>query len=199
MRRANIMAIIGVIAIIAAGCGTKSASATKKEADELFSKAISGEIEVVGNFEGKEFSFFVPDLPNDPNEWDSYSVGERVDLDNDGVDELILNGPYGGKYLDARNGAVYQLAEGEGTAGQLSYVTYKGKTYVCHADTLHGGRQIYFLDQYNGDGEIVDSTKLTAEYWDYADFNEEAAVCHFGEEEIPVEKYLELRQEIFGY
>ena len=26
-----------------------------------------------------------------------------------------------------------------------------------------------------------------------------AAVCHFGDEEIPVERYLELRKEIFKY
>ena len=34
-------------------------------------------------------------------------------VDNDGVMELILNGPYGGKYLDTRDGGVYQLAEKE--------------------------------------------------------------------------------------
>ena len=31
------------------------------------------------------------------------------DLDNDGEEELILCGPYGGKYLDARDGEVYEF------------------------------------------------------------------------------------------
>ena len=174
--------------------------ATAEQADELFEKAINGEIIVNAVYEdGTDISFWIPDLPQDPEEWDSYSVGDRVDLDNDGVKELILNGPYGGKYLDARDGGVYQLAEGEGTAGQLYYAEYDGKTYICHVDNSHGGREIFLMDQYNGNGAIVESTSLTAEYWDYVEFTAEAAVCHFGDEEIPVERYLELRKEIFKY
>ena len=177
-----------------------SGPASAEEADELFEKAINGEIIVNAVYEdGTDISFWIPDLPQDPEEWDSYSVGDRVDLDNDGVDELILNGPYGGKYLDARDGGVYQLAEGEGTAGQLYYADYDGKTYICHVDNSHGGREIFLMDQYNGNGAIVESTSLTAEYWDYVEFTADAAVCHFGDEEIPVERYHELRKEIFKY
>jgi hypothetical protein len=170
------------------------------EAAELFSKAIDGEIIVKATYEdGTDASFRIPDLPNDPDDWQSYEIGDMEDLDNDGVEELIINGPYGGKYLDARDGEVYQLAEGEGTAGQLCYAEYNGKTYICHVDNSHGGREIFLMDQYNGKGEIVESTSLTAEYWEYVEFNADAAECHFGDEEIPVERYLELRQEIFGY
>ncbi|SFC47716.1 hypothetical protein [Butyrivibrio sp. YAB3001] len=177
-----------------------AADSLEKEADELFAKAIAGEIIVNATYEdGKDFSYYITDLPNDPEDFYSYTVGERVDLDNDGVKELIINGPYGGKYLDARDGKVYQLAEGEGTAGQLCYVNYNDKTYICHVDNSHGGREIFLMDQYNGNGAIVDSTSLTAEYWDYVEFNAEAAQCHFGDEEITVERYLELRNEIFGY
>ncbi len=176
-----------------------SGSATQEEADKLFAKAINGEIIVNASYEGEDCSFFITDLPSDPEEWDSYSVGERVDLDNDGVTELIINGPYGGKYLDARDGGVYQLAEGEGTAGQLCYAEYDGNTYICHVDNSHGGRETFMMDQYNGNGDIVEATSLTAEYWDYVEFTAEAAVCHFGGEEIPVERYLELRKEIFKY
>ncbi len=175
-------------------------TATPEEADALFEKAIKGEIivnEVYGD--GTDSSFWIPDLTRDLYEWDSYFVGERVDLDNDGVEELILNGPYGGKYLDARDGGVYQLAEGEGTAGQLCYAEYNGKMYICHVDNSHGGREVFRMDQYNGNGVIVESTSLTAEYWDYIGFNADAAVCHFGDEEIPVKRYLELRKEIFEY
>ncbi len=177
-----------------------TASDPETEADELFAKAIAGEIIVNATYEdGTDASFYIPDLPNDPDDYECYGIGDRADLDNDGVKELIINGPYGGKYLDARNGKVYQLAEGEGTAGQLYHADYDGKTYICHVDNSHGGREIFLMDQYNGYGEIVHSTSLTAEYWDYIEFNADAAECHFGDEEISVEKYLELRNEIFGY
>ncbi len=170
------------------------------EAEKLFEKAIAGDIIVNACYEdGTDISFYIPDLPDDPDDFDSYRIGERVDLDNDGVKELIINGPYGGKYLDARDGGVYQLAEGEGTAGLLCYVEYNGKTYICHVDNSHGGREIFQMDQYNGNGDIVESTSLMAEYWDYMEFNEQAADCHFGDKHISTEEYLELRKEIFGY
>jgi hypothetical protein len=53
-------------------------------------------------------------------EWDAYSIGEKTDLDNDGENELIINGPYGGIYLDARDNKVYEFASGEGSALILS-------------------------------------------------------------------------------
>ncbi len=220
MKKVEIIALIGAAAIFAVSCGSKTENLTEtdtakeavtadaenssapnaqEEADKLFEKAISGEIPVVAYYEDIDISYNIPDLPNDPDDWESYSVGERVDLDNDGVKELIINGPYGGKYLDARDGRVYQLAEGEGTTGQLCHADYKGKTYICHVDNSHGGREIFMMDQYNGDGEIVEATSLTAEYWDYVEFNEDVAICHFGDEKISVEKYLTLRKEIFGY
>ena len=54
------------------------------------------------------------------------------------------------------------------------------------------------MDQYDGSGNIVESTPLTAEYWDYVEFDADSAVCHFGDEEISVDRYLELRKEIFA-
>lgn len=47
-------------------------------------------------------SFYISDLVMDEMDQFSYSVGERIDLNNDGELELILDGPYGGLYLDAR-------------------------------------------------------------------------------------------------
>ena len=45
-----------------------------------------------------------------PTRWDAYSVGEKVDLDNDGEKELIISGHYGGIYFDARDNKVYEFA-----------------------------------------------------------------------------------------
>ena len=135
--------------------------------DSPYDAFLDSKISAKGSMDGNEFEIWYKDLPQDPDEWDSYSVSdEKVDLDNDGESELILNGPYGGMYLDARDGKVFVLAQGEGTAGELGYVEYEGKTYIYHCDVSHMGRQVYLFDCYDGSGNIVDSFDLSAEYYD---------------------------------
>ena len=164
-----------------------------------YDKFLAGEISAVGVFEGSEYEIWFNELPQDPEEWDSYSVSdEKVDLDNDGEDELILNGPYGGMYIDARDGGVYVLAQGEGTAGELGYVVYEGKTYITHRDVSHGGRQVYWFDQYNGTGEVVDSFELSAEYCtiENAQYDSDSDFTFRGEK-ITMDEYESLLKEIF--
>ncbi len=168
----------------------------------LFDRFLGDDIEALCiNEDGSTYTFKYSELPHDPEEWDSYFVSdEKVDLDNDGADELILSGPYGGMYLDARDDKVYVLAQGEGTAGELSYVTYEGKTIIVHRDTSHGGRQIYNLDCFNGNGEIVESFGLSAEYWDSEnDTYDENSDFKFKDQQITMEEFETLRKEIFGY
>ncbi|MCI9384622.1 MAG: hypothetical protein HFI24_10535, partial [Lachnospiraceae bacterium] len=69
-------------------------------ADELLDSFINGSINAVDSADLTS-GFSITDLNMDSGEWDSYSIGEKVDLDNDGENELIINGPYGGIYLDA--------------------------------------------------------------------------------------------------
>lgn len=172
----------------------------QKKSDKLFDQAILGKVKVhVIQEDGSERTYRIPDLPHDEEDYLSfYEVGGRVDLDNDGITELIINGPYGGIYLDVRNGKVYELASGDGTACELDYAVYKGITYICHRDTTHMGREIFDMNAFDGSGKVVNSTRLSAEYWDkeYLDYD---ATCHFGEKEISVSEFLKLRKEIFGY
>ncbi len=168
--------------------------------DEIYDKFLAGEISAIGYFEGSKYEVWFNELPQDPEEWDSYSVSdEKIDLDNDGEAELIINGPYGGMYLDARDGGVYVLAQGEGTAGELGYIVYKGKTYITHRDVSHGGRQIYWFDQYDGTGAVVDSFELSAEYWDNVDgsYDENSDFTYRGEK-ITMDEYEKLMKEILG-
>ncbi|MBQ6588866.1 MAG: hypothetical protein IJI01_09320 [Butyrivibrio sp.] len=168
--------------------------------DEIYDKFLAGEISAVGYFEGSKYEVWFNELPQDPEEWDSYSVSdEKIDLDNDGETELILNGPYGGMYLDARDGGVYVLAQGEGTAGELSYTVYEGRTYITHRDVSHGGRQIYWFDLYDGTGAVVDSFELSAEYWDSDDdsYDENSDFTYRGEK-ITMDEYEKLMKEILG-
>jgi hypothetical protein len=167
--------------------------------DDLLDQVVAGELIINDD---REFAtrdpFYFTDLPNDPEDWESYSVGDRADVDNDGENELLVNGPYGGMYIDVRDGQAYVLAEGEGTAGELTYASYRGVTYICHLDISHGGREVFMMDEYNGDGEIVNSTSLMAEFWELG-YYDETATCHFGDEEITTQQYEKLRNEIFGW
>ena len=167
---------------------------------DIYDDFLAGKISAVGYFEGSKYEVWFNELPQDPEEWDSYSVSdEKIDLDNDGEAELIINGPYGGMYLDARNGGVYVLAQGEGTAGELGYIVYEGKTYITHRDVSHGGRQIYWFDQYDGTGAVVDSFELSAEYWDNVDgsYDENSDFTYRGEK-ITMDEYEKLMKEILG-
>lgn len=166
-------------------------------AKDLLDAFVRGDIDAEGAYEGQE-KFNISDLLNNDEEWLRYTVGERLDLDNDGEDELIMDGPYGGMYLDARDGKVVILARGEGTAGVLNYAQFDDAVWVAHCDTSHGGRECYFFDKYNGKGEITDSTELSAEYWDSPDDKyDENSDFKFKGEKITMEEFEGLRGELF--
>lgn len=196
--------------LFSTGFGAKNAGSGKvgdnryrdaqKRSDALFDKAIAGKIRVHKLQEdGTETLYMITDLPHDEDDYTSYyEVGERIDLDNDGITELVIDGPYGGMYLDVRDGKVYELATGWGTAGVLTHTAYEGTTYICHLDTTHVGREIYEMDAYNGNGEKVKSLCLSAEYEDTGKLDAGAS-CRFNDKKISVAAFLKLREELFGH
>ena len=189
---AALILLFGML-LLAAGCGKNS-----RESEELLDAFLAGEISAIREDNG-EASLNFDELPVDEEDWYSYSVGERIDLDNDGENELILDGPYGGMYIDARDGKVYVLAAGEGTAGVLSYTDYDNATWIVHRDTSHMGRQIYWLTRYDGDGNIADEFQLGAEYWDSPDDKyDENSDFTYRDAMISMEEYETLLSEIFG-
>ena len=168
------------------------------EPEELLDAFLAGEIPAYYDYK-EETTIMYDQLPHDEEDWECYSVGERIDLDNDGEVEQIVNGPYGGKYFDARDGKVYVLAEGEGTTALLSYADYDNVTWIVHSDITHWGRQLFWLTQYDGEGKIVDAFKFGAEYWDSPDDKyDENSTFTFRYEEISMSEYEELKEEIFG-
>lgn len=168
------------------------------EPEELLDAFLAGEIPAYYDYI-EETTIMYDQLPHDEDDWECYSVGERIDLDNDGEVEQIVNGPYGGKYFDARDGKVYVLAEGEGTTGLLSYANYDNATWIVHSDILHWGRELHWLTRYNGEGKIVDTFKFGAEYWDSPDDKyDEKSKFTYRDEEISMSEYEELYKEIFG-
>ncbi len=170
------------------------------ESEELLDAFLAGEIQAYYDDESDRVIMF-DELPHD--EWDYLSyfyVGERIDLDNDGEVEQIVNGPYGGIYFDARDGKVYVLAAGDGTASVLSYTDYDNAIWIVHMDTMHGGRQLYWLERHDGGGNIVDEFALEAEYWDSDDFKyHEDSDFTYRDEKITMAEYEALRKEILGW
>ena len=132
----------------------------KTEADILLDQFLAGEIDAEGNDLYFKESFNISDLQMDVEDWASYSIGERLDLDNDADNEQVLNGPYGGIYLDASDGKVKVLACGEGTSRNLSYTYYDGEVWIAYSDVMHVGRACYFLEKYYGADDLAETIEL---------------------------------------
>lgn len=188
--------LIMTIILMMSGCGSTAQEQTN---DEFFEAFIDGEIPAYYEDENRE-PFYMTDLPNDPNDFTYCSVGERVDLDNDGEEELIINGAYGGIYLDVRDEKIYVLDEGNGTAWTLSYAKFDEKTWIVHSDVMHGGRKFYHFTLYNETGQIVDEFDLNKEYWDNTEVEDSPDTIYtYRDEEITKEEYDELRMKMLGY
>lgn len=123
-------------------------------ADELLDSFINGSTSAVDSADLTS-AYYITDLNTDPEGWDAYSVGEKVDLDNDGENELIISGPYGGIYLDARDNKVYELAAGEGNALILSYVYYNGAIWIMYSNRMNAGYESYHMEKYEGADNLV--------------------------------------------
>ena len=173
-----------------------------EDPEALFQKFLDGELEAHSiDYQGNAVTYKYTDLQTDPDEWDSYYYDDDsyIDVDNDGENELHLYGPYGGKVLDVRDGEIYDLTEGEGTAGELCFGEYEGLTYICHRDVSHAGRQIHLFDRYEN-GEIVESFELNAEYWENTfDSYDRDSDFTFKGEKITMTEYEALAKEILGY
>ncbi len=125
--------------------------------EDLLDRFVDGSIGAA-SFEDPEAEFTLADLDRD-----EYSVGERTDLDNDGEDELIVNGPYGGMYLDARDGKVYCFAAGEGTGLALSHTRYNGAVWIVYSNRTSAGYEACHLERYAGAGHLAEEMDLSAE------------------------------------
>lgn len=165
-------------------------------ADELLDLFINGTINAVDSTDLTS-TFYITDLNMDSEEWDSYSIGERVDLDNDGENELIICGPYGGIYLDARDNKVYEFAVGEGDALVLSYVFYNGSTWIMYSNRMHTGYEAYHMEKYEGADNLVAEMNFNEELVDENNVEGKEKYTLNGME-ISYDEYFELCSKIFA-
>lgn len=168
----------------------------EKTADELLDLFINGTINAVDSADLTS-TFYVTDLDMDSEEWDSYSIGERVDLDNDGENELIICGPYGGMYLDARDGKVFEFAAGGGTALTLSYVVYNGSIWIMYSNNMNEGYKSYHMEKFEGADNLVAEMDFSEEL---IDENNAASGMKYtlNGNEISYDEYAELGSKIFA-
>lgn len=163
--------------------------------EELLDLFINGSINAVRSTDSTS-AYYITDLNMNSGEWDSCSIGERVDLDNDGEDELIINGPYGGIYFDARNNKVYEFAIGDGNAIVLSYVYYNGAVWIMYSNDMYVGYKCYHMEKFEG------ADNLTAEMNFGEEFdtnNAEAGIKYtLNGTEISYDEYTELCSKIFA-
>ncbi|HBA49083.1 MAG TPA: hypothetical protein DCZ91_15055 [Lachnospiraceae bacterium] len=168
---------------------------SERTAEELLDLFINGLIEAVDSADPAS-AFYISDLNMDSGEWDSFSIGEKVDLDNDGENELIINGPYGGMYLDARDNGVYKFAAGGGTAVTVSYTWYNGAVWIMYSNRSSAGFEFYHMEKYEG------ADNLTAEMNFGEEFNldnAEAGIKYtLNKTEISHEEYTALCSKIFA-
>ncbi len=172
-----------------------AATGSEAAVDELLDSFINGLADAVDS-EDSASTFSVNDLNLDSQEWDAYSIGEKVDLDNDGENELIINGPYGGIYLDARDDKVYEFAAGEGTVLVLSYTYYNGAAWIMYSNRSSAGFEFYHMEKFEG------ADHLTAEMNFGEEFdpnNAEAGIKYtLDGAEISYDEYTELCSKIFA-
>lgn len=169
---------------------------TEMKTEELLDLFINGSISAISS-EDSASAFYITDLDMDSGEWDSYSIGERVDLDNDGENELIICGPYGGIYLDARNNKVYEFAVGEGDALVLSYVVYNGSTWIMHSNRMNTGYEAYHMEKFEGADNLAAEMDFSEELVDEDNVEGKEKYTLNGTE-ISYDEYFELCSKIFA-
>lgn len=167
---------------------------TEMTTEELLDLFINGSISAISS---EDSAFYITDLDMDSGEWDSYSIGERVDLDNDGENELIICGPYGGIYLDVRNNKVYEFAVGEGDALMLSYVVYNGSTWIMYSNRMHTGYEAYHMEKFEGADNLVAEMNFYEELVDEDNVEGKEKYTLNGTE-ISYDEYFELCSRIFA-
>ena len=165
-------------------------------ADELLDSFINGMVKAVDSADLTS-AFYITDLNMDSGEWDSFSIGEKVDLDNDGENELIICGPYGGIYFDARDNKVYKFAVAEGTALVLSYTYYNGAVWIMYSNRSSAGFEFYHMEKFEGADNLVAEMNFGEELADPEDA--EAGMKYtLNDAEISYDEYTELCSKIFA-
>ena len=160
-------------------------------AEELLDLFINGSINAVDSTDLTS-AFYITDL-----NIDSYSIGEKIDLDNDGENELVISGPYGGMYLDAHDNKVYKFATGDGNAHTLSYTYYNGAIWIMYSNRMNAEYEFYHMEKFEGADNLVAEMNFGEEHVDQNNSESERKYTLNGTI-ISYDEYTELCSKIFA-
>ncbi len=167
-----------------------------RTSEELLDLFIDGSIDAVDSADST-VTFNIADFNMDSEEWDSCSIGERIDLDNDGEEELIICDPYGGMYLDGCDDKVYIFAAGDGTANTLSYTYYNGEIWILYSNNMSEGYEVYRMEKYEGADNLVAEMSFGEELVDVNN-PEEGMKYSLNDKEVSYDEYAAFCSKIFA-
>ena len=137
----------------------------KLTSDKLLDLFVNGSIDAVDS-KDMTSKYSIADFHIGSGEKNSYSIGEKMDLDNDGENELIIRGTYGGVYFDARDNKVYAFARGDGDANILSYTYYNGEIWILYSNRVNEGAESYHMEKYEGADNLVAKMNFSEKFAD---------------------------------
>ncbi len=125
---------------------------------------------------------------------------DYIDFDNDGVNELIVNGDsYERLFFDTCGDDVYLLFSSGGTADQANITTLDSSNVIVRSDTGHQGRQTYVVSTYDSCGCLVDWYGLSAEYYDNQNDRYDAnSTFTYRDNKISMKDYMKLASALNG-
>ena len=137
----------------------------KLTSDKLLDLFVNGSIDAVDS-KDMTSKYNIADFHIGSGGKNSYSIGEKMDLDNDGENELIISGTYGGVYFDARDNKVYAFARGDGDANILSYTYYNGEIWILYSNRVNEGDESYHMEKYEGADNLVAKMNFSEKFAD---------------------------------
>lgn len=136
----------------------KEQDTVSSDSEKLFESFLNGDIDAYCKNEDGS-GFYTANIKNfdiDGGEWDSYSVYGYLDADNDGEKELVLKGPYGACFFDAKDDKVTLFASGEGTGDTCLLSCYKNAYWIVNA---HAGADSddFVMRRYDGADTVAET------------------------------------------
>ena len=161
---------------------------------------LNGEIPAYSIYEDGTISEeWISDIEFKDDDWNYYKMGEKKDVDNDGEEEQIIDGPMGGFYLDRTDDKILISRPGEYTYGNMEFIDKEDGCWIKYQDTGHVGRSYFEMIKMKG-SEIEEDIKFNS----YDEYKEDGStvdhtVYQINDEEVTKEEFDKKTLEYLGF